>query len=72
MIKDFIDNAGGATALAADLSQRTGRKLTRPQVAMWAVRDRIPWEWRAVLYNYARENGFKLPESVLEGVIVND
>lgn len=72
MVGDFIKRAGGATQLAAALSQTSGKPLNRAQVGMWAVRGRIPWEWRAVVYRFARDNDVQIADELIEGVVIND
>ena len=70
MISDFLHALGGPTKVAARLADATGEQVSRARVAMWGVKGRVPFRWRADLYRLAAERGITAPEEITEGLIV--
>lgn len=70
MVSQFLHALGGPTKVAAKLSELTGEDVSRARVAMWGVKGRAPYRWRADLYRLAVEQGIDAPQEITEGLIV--
>jgi len=70
MISDFLKTLGGPHRVAALLSEQTGENVSRPRVAMWGVKNYVPYRWRMPLYRLAQDCGQPIPPEVSEGVVL--
>lgn len=62
MIDDLLKKLGGASAVAAWLSQHSGQACSSTSVRQWSLddRNRVPWRWRALVAAMAHEKGVDL------------
>lgn len=69
-IRQFMKALGGPTAVAKELSARSGEPISRPRVAMWGSVGNIPYRWRSEVVRLAMDKGVAIPPDVKDGVIV--
>lgn len=66
MIRDLISKLGGPVAAATIISP----ELSGNAVNAWAVRNKVPWRWRARLKQIARRKRIPLTEDELAALDV--
>lgn len=64
---EFIKALGGGTAVAARLSELTGKDVDREAVYKWNEFNNVPWRWRHHVARIAREKEIALPDGFLPG-----
>jgi hypothetical protein len=62
--RTFIEALGNGTAVAAWVSKRANKKIDREAVYKWATNG-VPYRWRPLVLEMARERGVKPPKDLL-------
>ena len=60
----LIVSLGDGTELSKEINARTGRPVDRDAVYKWK-RNGVPWRWRQVVADIARERNVLLPQGFL-------
>lgn len=58
--RKLIEDLGGATSLAAEITERASKTVQMGAVAMWKAQG-IPHKWRRIVSEIAQEKGVTLP-----------
>jgi hypothetical protein len=70
VIRGLVKKLGGPEVIAEALSHAAGREIGVSSVAMWAMRESIPWRWRPALAQLARLKGVELSEAEEDALTV--
>lgn len=69
MIRSFIERLGGTKAVAAQISELSGRPLNAKAVAEWARTDSVPQRWGFHVAKLAKKKKIKDIPAEIKGFL---